>query len=89
MNLEIKTLPDFDKTVRRLAKKYKSLPSDLKNLFTDLKKDPHTGIEIMPGLRKVRMAITSKGKGKSGGARIITYDVCERRGRITLFDLHL
>ena len=56
-----------------MAKKYKSLRTDLSQLQKDLKQNPFLGVEILPGVRKIRMAIASKGKGKSGGARIISF----------------
>ena len=73
MNWTISTVPDFDKEVKRLAKKYKSLRSDLSQFQKDLKQNPFLGVEILPGVRKIRMAITSKGKGKSSGARVISF----------------
>lgn len=73
MNWRIETVSDFDVEAKRLYKKYRSLPSDLRTLQKELLHDPYSGVEIMPNVRKVRMAIASKGKGKSGGARIITY----------------
>ena len=73
MNWTINTVPDFDREVKRLAKKYKSLRNDLLQFQEELKKNPFTGVEILPGVRKIRLAITSKGKGKSGGARIIYF----------------
>lgn len=33
------------------------------------------GNEITKNIRKIRMAIGSKGKGKSGGARVITFNI--------------
>ncbi len=38
----------------------------------ELAKNPYQGADLGHGLRKVRMAISAKGKGKSGGARVIT-----------------
>lgn len=38
----------------------------------ELAKKPYQGADLGHGLRKVRMAISAKGKGKSGGARVIT-----------------
>lgn len=73
MNWTINTVPDFDREAKRLAKKYKSLPSDLLQFKKELKENPFSGTEIIPNVRKMRMAITSKGKGKSGGARIISF----------------
>ena len=47
---------------------------------------PQQGAELAPGIRKIRMAIKSKGKGKSGGARVITYNFItqEMDGNIVL-----
>ena len=73
MNWTISTVPDFDREAKRLAKKYKSLRSDLSQLKDELNQNPFLGVEILPGVRKIRLAIASKGKGKSGGARIISF----------------
>jgi hypothetical protein len=54
-------------------KKHHSIKNDLANLVTELIKNPIMGNMITKNCYKIRMAITSKGKGKSGGARIITY----------------
>ena len=59
--------------LKKLAKKYRSLLADVEDLKEELKKEPFQGADLGNGLRKVRMAIKSKGKGKSGGARVITY----------------
>ena len=75
MNWTISTVPDFDREAKRLAKKYKSLRTDLSQLQKDLKQNPFLGVEILPGVRKIRMAITSKGKGKSGGARVSSPEI--------------
>lgn len=47
-------------------------------------------MELSPGIRKIRMAITSKGRGKSGGARVITYTVvtAEMEGRVYLMNVY-
>ena len=73
MNWTISTVPDFDREAKRLAKKYKSLRSDLSQFQKELIQNPFLGVEILPGVRKIRLAIASKGKGKSGGARIISF----------------
>ena len=59
--------------MKRLSKRYKSLKEDYVNLLNDLRANPNLGIELGHHRRKVRMSIASKGKGKSGGARVITY----------------
>lgn len=63
----------FEKEAKRLAKKYPSLVNEINSLINELKENPQTGQPLGKGLFKIRLAIGSKGKGKSGGARIITY----------------
>lgn len=52
--------------------------------------NPFQGTELSPGIRKIRMAFTSKGRGKSGGARIITYTIvaAESEGRVYLMNVY-
>ena len=71
MNFEVTT--EFEKALKRLGKKYKSLKSDFENFLNELEQKPLMGDEIFPNCRKARIAIKSKGKGKSGGGRIIFY----------------
>ncbi|SDC46515.1 type II toxin-antitoxin system RelE/ParE family toxin [Pedobacter soli] len=63
----------FIKKAKIYKKKYLSLVEDLYELEEKLLKDPHQGNDLGAGLYKIRLAIKSKGKGKSGGFRIITY----------------
>jgi mRNA-degrading endonuclease RelE of RelBE toxin-antitoxin system len=64
--------PAFERDAKPLLKKYKSLKNDLADLFELLEKEPLQGIPLGKDCNKIRLAITSKGKGKSGGARVIT-----------------
>ena len=73
MNCNIATTEDFERKFKRLLKKYRSLKNDMADLIKDLRKNPAMGDDLGNSTRKVRMAIRSKNKGKSGGARIITY----------------
>ena len=73
MSFEISTIENFDRQAKRLAKHYASFRDDYKTLLEDLRKEPMAGTDLGGGIRKVRMTIASKGKGKSGGARVITY----------------
>lgn len=66
------TIPPFEKEFKKLLKKYASLHNDLLSLIEQLEKDPTIGTPLGNNFYKIRLAITSKGKGKSGGARIIT-----------------
>jgi len=72
MSYRIETLPGFEKDARRLAKKYPSLKADLAKLITSLEVSPQQGTPLGNDFYKVRLAIASKKKGKSGGARVIT-----------------
>ncbi len=78
MSYEVIPTPDFKKLFKKLAKKYPSLKSDLTQLVDKLEQEPDSGIYLGHSLYKIRMAISSKGKGKSAGARIITYMLSEQ-----------
>lgn len=73
MNFNIIPTPLFEKELKQLAKKYISVKSDLAALAAKLSKEPKMGIPLGNNCYKTRMTISSKGKGKSGGARLITY----------------
>lgn len=83
--VQISYHPQFLKDLKRLNKKYKSLKHDYENLLSELSVNPNLGVDLGHGVRKVRMAIASKGKGKSAGARVITY----KRIQITTEAIHL
>ncbi len=70
--LNITFTPEFKREFKRLAKKYVSLETDMRKLIADLKVNPERGGALGKGTYKIRMAISSKNKGKSGGARVIT-----------------
>jgi mRNA-degrading endonuclease RelE of RelBE toxin-antitoxin system len=71
MSYKIKTIDVFEKQAKRLIKKYTSLKIELFQLIQVLKENPEQGTSIGKSCYKIRIAIASKGKGKSGGARII------------------
>jgi mRNA-degrading endonuclease RelE of RelBE toxin-antitoxin system len=75
MKVEISLHDEFKRQFRRLSKKYRSLTDDLETFQKELKKNPFQGDSLGGGVRKIRMAIGSKGKGKSGGARVLTLTV--------------
>lgn len=66
---------EFRRQLKALSKKYCSLKDDYSALLGSLYANPYQGVDLGNGVRKIRMAISSKGKGKSGGARVITYNV--------------
>jgi mRNA-degrading endonuclease RelE of RelBE toxin-antitoxin system len=77
MSYNILPLPPFEKQIKRLVKKYPSLKTEYLNLIESLEKNPNQGSNIGNNCFKIRIAIASKGKGKSGGARVITHFVIE------------
>lgn len=81
---------EFKRQAKRLAKKYHSLKQDLTDFQKEVKDNPDLGTDLGLGLRKVRMEIASKGKGKSGGARIITFKLekTETTARIVLLTIY-
>ena len=81
---------EFKRQARHLAKKYRSLPNDLRKLQMELMENPTLGDDLGGEIRKVRMAIAAKGKGKSGGARVITYRVIQTQEdtKVTLLTIY-
>ena len=73
MSYKVLTIPPFDRQLKRLAKKYASIKQDLAKLEYKLQENPVSGASLGNDCYKIRLAIKSKGKGKSGGARIITH----------------
>ena len=72
MNFDIRASSYFATEAKRLSKHYPSFKNDYDNFIKSLKEDPYQGDDLGNGVRKVRMPIASKGRGKSGGARVIT-----------------
>jgi len=72
MSYNVVSIPRFSKQAKKLAKKYPSLKSDLASLFESLAIEPQQGIALGNNCYKIRLAVKSKAKGKSGGSRIVT-----------------
>ena len=72
MSYKIIPTKTFEKEFKILLKKYPSLKNDMGNLGELLQEKPQTGIALGYDCYKIRLAIKSKGKGKSGGGRLIT-----------------
>ena len=88
MNFSIIPSGKFKKEAKRLQKKFPSLKQELAELGVTLTKAPKTGTPLGNDTFKIRIAIKSKGKGKSGGARIITYVVTDNKEvyLLTIYD---
>lgn len=74
----------FQRDAKTLLKKYSSLKQELAELGAELRENPTIGIPLGKNCYKIRLAIKSKGKGKSGGARVITYCISENEEIIFL-----
>ena len=73
MSYNVEVLPRFEKDLKRLVKKFPSLKKEFIELVGELKENPTQGISLGNNCYKIRLAIASKGKGKSGGARVISH----------------
>jgi hypothetical protein len=72
MNFNVIVTTGFKKHAKSIGKKHPSLKTDIEDLISSLEKEPIQGEPLGKDCYKVRMAITSKGKGKSAGSRVIT-----------------
>ena len=70
--INIVALPQFQKEIKQLSKKYISLPGDFENLLLLLENNPTVGESLGNNCYKIRLKIAAKYTGKSGGARVIT-----------------
>jgi len=88
MSFKVIPTPFFKKEAKRLVKKYPSLKGELVELNQQLEDNPELGVHTASNIFKIRLAIKSKGKGKSGGARVITYLINEKKELflLTIYD---
>ena len=77
MSCKIHFTKPFQRESKKLSKRYASFKDDLRNLVDSLTCNPLQGTDLGGGTRKIRMAIKSKNRGKSGGARIISHIVAQ------------
>ena len=75
MKVTFNYLDEFQRGAKALRKKYPSFEDDYNTFLDELEKNPFSGEPLGKHTYKNRMAIASKGKGKSGGARVITYNL--------------
>ena len=88
MTNKIVVCDSFRKQAKRLSKRYKSLPSDIQKIVNALKLEARPGTSLGGNTYKIRVAVTSKNRGKSGGARLISYVYVEKESvyLITIYD---
>ena len=87
MNFNVIVTDNFERKLKKLSKKHRSMKEDFKELFLSLETNPNQGILLREGCYKIRLAISSKGKGKSGGARVITY-IINADSNVFLLDIY-
>lgn len=73
MRYSVELSANFKKEAKKLIKKYPSLKNELAKLFLELEENPTIGIPLGDNIYKIRLAIASKNKGKSGGARVLSF----------------
>lgn len=72
MRYSVVTSDKFERVLKKLRKKYSSLKQDYADFLDSLENDPTQGTPLGKDCYKIRLAISSKGKGKRGGGRVIT-----------------
>ena len=88
MSYSIISTGRFEKEIKRLSKKYPSLKQEFAQLINDISTKPDTGTLLSNNCYKIRLSIGSKGKGKRGGARVVThlYIYTETVYLLTIYD---
>jgi mRNA-degrading endonuclease RelE of RelBE toxin-antitoxin system len=78
----------FKKEAKRLIKKFPSLKVELSEIENLLTENPKSGDDLGHNTFKIRIGIKSKGKGKKGGGRVITYVITKEKVvyLLTIFD---
>jgi len=87
MSFNIKFISVFERQAKRLVKKYPSLKKEIQELIQELKEEPEKGTSIGNNCYKIRLGIASKGKGKSGGARVLIHVVI-KNGIVYLLSIY-
>jgi len=87
MSYKIEITRHFEREAKPLLKKYASLKGELNELGKELSENPEKGTPLGNNLYKIRLAIASKSRGKSGGARVITYLKTEQ-GNVYLLSIY-
>lgn len=87
MSYNVELSANFKKEAKRLCKKYPSLKIELSELFEQLEENPTIGTPLGNDIYKIRLAIASKNKGKSGGARVLSF-VKVTENSVLLFSIY-
>src|SRR5215469_12559769 len=88
MSYKVVLTSEFAKEAKRIAKKHPGIKGDIAKLIAELAENPTIGTELGHNFYKVRMSITGTNKGKSGGARVITYVILDQE-TVLLTEIYL
>jgi mRNA-degrading endonuclease RelE of RelBE toxin-antitoxin system len=87
MSYNIELSDNFKREAKKLTKKYPSLKTELAELFALLEENPTLGTPLGNNIYKIRLAVASKNKGKSGGARVLSF-VKVTKTAVLLFSIY-
>jgi len=88
MSYKVVIASEFAKEAKRIAKKHIGIKADIAKLIADLAINPTMGTELGHNFYKIRMPISGTNKGKSGGARVITYAILNKE-TVVLAEIYL
>ena len=88
MSYKVVIASEFAKEAKRIAKKHIGIKNDIAKLIAELSVNPTMGTELGNDFYKIRMAISGSNKGKSGGARVITYVIIDEE-TVLLAEIYL
>lgn len=88
MNYKVVVTSEFAKEAKRIAKKHAGIKADIAKLIAQLTIDPLMGTELGNNFYKIRISVSGTNKGKSGGARVITYVVLDKE-TVLLAEIYL
>ena len=73
--IKVFTIPEFERSLKKLSKKYPSLKNEYAEFVDKTENKGAQGRALGNGFYKARLSVKSKGKGKSGGLRIISHEI--------------
>lgn len=88
MSYKVVVTSEFAKEAKRIAKKHIGIKTDIAKLIAAIAVNPTMGTELGHNFYKVRMSVTGTNKGKSGGARVITYVILDEE-TVLLTEIYL
>jgi mRNA-degrading endonuclease RelE of RelBE toxin-antitoxin system len=88
MSFNVTISSDFARQAKRISKKHPGIKADIAQLIADLEENPKIGTDLGQNFYKIRLSITATNKGKSGGARVITYVIVDN-SEVLLAEIYL